>query len=167
MTKLIVAVIAAALLAAPAAAARPPAAEPNIVQTAIAVNSGGQYAGQFDTLNCLVANNPTVLNLLTQRGQYTVFAPTDDAFARIGVTAANCADIAPNVTGILAYHVARGRRDAHDVVSSTRIRMLNRQFTTVSAAGGSYYINDARIIVTDVFASNGVIHAIDRVLLPS
>ena len=167
MTKVIIAVIAAALLVAPAAAARPPAAEPNIVQTAIAVNSSGQYAGQFDTLICLVANNPTVLNLLTQRGQYTVFAPTDDAFAQIGVTAANCAEIAPNATGILAYHVARGRRDASSVVSSTRIRMLNRQFTAISAAGGSYYINDARIIVTDVFASNGVIHAIDRVLLPS
>ena len=44
--------------------------------------------------------------------------------------------------------------------------MLNRQFTSISAAGGAYYINDAQIIVTDVFASNGVIHAIDRVLLP-
>ncbi|HSD79902.1 MAG TPA: fasciclin domain-containing protein, partial [Solirubrobacteraceae bacterium] len=112
-------------------------------------------------------NNPTVLNLLSQRGQYTVFAPTDAAFEQVGVTSDNCASIAPDVTGILAYHVAKGRRDAADVISSTRIRMLNRQFTSVSAAGGAYYINDAQIIVTDVFASNGVIHAIDRVLLPS
>jgi uncharacterized surface protein with fasciclin (FAS1) repeats len=171
MAKMIVAVLAAALLAVPAATAargeRPPAAEPNIVQTAIAVNANGPYAGQFDTLICLVANNPTVLNLLSQKGQYTVFAPTDDAFDQIGVTSDNCASVAPDVTGILAYHVAKGRRDAADVISSTRIRMLNRQFTSISAAGGAYYINDAQIIVTDVFASNGVIHAIDRVLLPS
>ena len=171
MSKLIVAVFAAAMLVAPAATAargeRPPAAEPSIVQTAIAVNSSGPYAGQFDTLICLVANNPTVLGLLSQKGQYTVFAPTDAAFARIGVTSDNCATVAPNVTGILAYHVAKGRRDAADVVSSTQIRMLNGQVTSISAAGGSYYVNDAKIIVTDVFASNGVIHAIDRVLLPS
>ena len=171
MIKLIVAVFAAALLAAPAATAasgeRPAAAEPSIVQTAIAVNSSGPFAGQFDTLICLVANNPTVLNLLSQRGQYTVFAPTDAAFADIGVDGSNCATLAPDVTGILAYHVTKGRRAAADVVSSTQIRMLNRQFTAISAAGGSYYINDAKIIATDVFASNGVIHAIDHVLLPS
>ena len=58
-------------------------------------------------------------------------------------------------------------RDAADVVSSTRIRMLNGQSTSVSAANGSYYINNAKILVTDVFASNGVIHAIDHVLLPA
>ena len=171
MKKLFLAVFAVALLAVPAANAargeRPAAAESSIVQTAIAVNSSGPYAGQFDTLICLVANNPTVLNLLSQRGQYTVFAPTDAAFAQIGVTSANCATVAPDVTGILAYHVAKGRRAAADVVSSTQIRMLNRQFTSISAAGGSYYINDAKITATDVFASNGVIHAIDKVLLPS
>ena len=171
MKKLFLAVFAVALLAVPAANAargeRPAAAESSIVQTAIAVNSSGPYAGQFDTLICLVANNPTVLNLLSQRGQYTVFAPTNAAFAQIGVTSANCATVAPDVTGILAYHVAKGRRAAADVVSSTQIRMLDRQFTSISAAGGSYYINDAKIIATDVFASNGVIHAIDKVLLPS
>jgi len=168
---MIVAVLAAALLAVPAATAargeRPPAAEPNLVQTAIAVNDSGPYAGQFDTLICLVANNPAVLSRLSSKGQYTVFAPTDAAFAQIGVTSANCAAVAPTVTNVLAYHVAKGRRDAATVVSSTRIRMLNRQFTKVSAVNGSYYVNDAKIIVTDVLATNGVIHAIDRVLLPA
>lgn len=171
MKKLIVALLAVAALAAPTATAatghRPAAADPSIVQTAIAVNSSGPYAGQFDTLICLVANNPAVLSLLSQKGQYTVFAPTDAAFAQIGVTDSNCAAVAPTVTNILAYHVAKGRRAAADVVSSTQIRMLNGQTTSISAAGGSYYVNDAKIIVTDVFASNGVIHAIDHVLLPS
>lgn len=171
MKKLIVALLAVAALAAPAATAatgqRPAAADPSIVQTAIAVNSSGPYAGQFDTLICLVANNPTVLGLLSHKGQYTVFAPTDAAFAQIGITEANCAAVAPTVTNVLAYHVAHGRRDAADVVSSTQIRMLNGQSTTISASSGSYYVNDAKILVTDVFASNGVIHAIDHVLLPS
>jgi uncharacterized surface protein with fasciclin (FAS1) repeats len=171
MKKLIVALLAVAALAAPAATAaaghRPAAANPSIVQTAIAVNTSGRYAGQFDTLICLVAHNPTVLNLLSQKGQYTVFAPTDAAFAQIGVTDSNCAALAPAVTNILAYHVAHGRRDAADVVASGKIRMLNGQSTSISAAGSSYYINDAKIIVTDVFASNGVIHAIDHVLLPA
>lgn len=171
MKKLIVALLAVAALTAPAATAatgqRPAAADPSIVQTAIAVNSSGPYAGQFDTLICLVAHNPAVLSLLSQKGQYTVFAPTDAAFAQIGVTGSNCEALAPNVTNILAYHVAKGRRAAADVVSSTQIRMLNGQTTSISAAGGSYYVNDAKIIVTDVFASNGVIHAINQVLLPS
>ena len=171
MIKLIATAVAAALLvAAPATAGtgqRPAATEPSIVQTAIAVNSSGPYAGLFDTLICLVANNPTVLDLLSQKGQYTVFAPTDAAFAQIGVDGTNCAALAPNVTEILAYHVAKGRRDAADVISSPQLRMLNGQFADISAAGGSYYIDEAKILVTDVPASNGVIHAIDRVLLPS
>lgn len=171
MKKLIVALLAVAALAAPAATAaagqRPAAADPSIVQTAIAVNSSGPYAGQFDTLICLVANNPAVLNLLSQKGQYTVFAPTDAAFAQIGITGSNCAAVAPTVTNVLAYHVAHGRRDAADVVSSTQIRMLNGQTTSIAAAGGAYYVNNAKILVTDVFASNGVIHAIDHVLLPA
>ena len=79
------AVAAALLLAVPATAGagqRPAAAEPTVVQTAIAVNSSGPYASLFDTLVCLVANNPTVLDLLSQKGQYTVFAPTDAASLR-------------------------------------------------------------------------------------
>jgi transforming growth factor-beta-induced protein len=171
MKKLIVVLLTVAAVAAPAATAaagpRPNAANPSIVQKAIAVNTSGPYAGQFDTLICLVAHNPTVLGLLSQKGQYTVFAPTDAAFAQIGVTDSNCAALAPAVTNILAYHVAHGRRDAADVVSSTQIRMLNGQSTSISAEGGSYYINDAKILATDVFASNGVIHAIDHVLLPA
>ena len=111
--------------------------------------------------------NPNV-NLVDtlNNGQYTVFAPTDAAFAQIGVTSANCAAFAPSLTNVLAYHVAKGRRDAADVVSSTQIRMLNGETTGITSAGGSYYINNAKIIATDVFASNGVIHAIDKVLIP-
>ena len=169
MRTYLLALVAVAALAVPAAAsARPPASSPSIVETAIAVNGSGPYAGAFDTLICLVANNPDVLATLSEKGQYTVFAPTDAAFALIGVDSTNCAAAAstPAVTNILLYHVAKGRRDAADVTSSSQIRMLSGSFTRVSAAGGSYFVNDSRIIATDVFASNGVIHAIDKVLLP-
>ena len=170
MRNLLLALTVAAALAVPAAAsARPPAASPSVVETAIAVNSSGAYAGAFDTLICLAANNPAVLATLSEKGQYTVFAPTDAAFAEIGVDGSNCAAAAstPLVTNVLLYHVANGRRDAADVTTSSRIHMLNGGFTRVTSDGSAYFVNDSRIIVTDVFASNGVIHAIDKVLLPS
>jgi uncharacterized surface protein with fasciclin (FAS1) repeats len=146
---------------------RPAAAAPSIVQQAVALNASGPYAGSFDTLICLVSNNPAVLDTLSQKGQYTVFAPTDAAFSAIGITSSNCAAAAPAVTDVLLFHVAHGRRDAAAVTSSTQIRMLNKQFTTISSSSGRYYVNNAQIVATDVFASNGVIHAIDSVLLPS
>ena len=169
MRKLALALALVAALAVPTlASARPKAASPNIVETAIAVNSSGPYAGAFDTLICLVANNPTVLATLSEKGQYTVFAPTDAAFTQIGIDSSNCAKVAstPLVTNVLLYHVAKGRRNAASVTSSSRIRMLNRSFTRISTNGSAYFINDAQIIATDIFASNGVIHAIDKVLMP-
>jgi len=170
MRKFLLAMTAVAALAVPAAAsARPPAASPSIVETAVAVNSSGAYAGAFDTLICLVANNPAVLATLTEKGQYTVFAPTDDAFARLGIDSSNCAAGAatPGVTDVLLYHVAKGRRDAADVTTTSQIRMLNGQFTQISTNSTAHFVNNAQIIATDIFASNGVIHAIDNVLLPS
>ena len=80
MVKMIVAVLAAALLAVPAATAaggeRPPAAEPNIVQTAIAVNDSGTVRRTVRHAHLPRGEPQSVLNLLSQRGQYTVFAPT-------------------------------------------------------------------------------------------
>jgi len=169
MRKLVLALTVAAVLVVPTlASARPTAASPNIVQTAIAVNASGPYAGAFDTLICLVANNPAVLSTLSQKRQHTVFAPTDAAFDQLGINSSNCATVAatPLVTKVLLYHVAKGRRDAADVTTSSRIRMLNGSFTRISTNGSAYFVNDAQIIATDIFASNGVIHAIDKVLLP-
>jgi len=168
---LIAAALVVAALGVPTALAgtgqRPAAASPSIVQQAVALNASGPYAGSFDTLICVVSNNPAVLDTLSQKGQYTVFAPTDAAFSAIGITSSNCAAAAPALTGVLLFHVAHGRRDAAAVISSTRIRMLDKQFTTISSSSGRYYVNNAQIVATDVFASNGVIHAIDSVLLPS
>jgi uncharacterized surface protein with fasciclin (FAS1) repeats len=165
----IVALVAAMALTvvafAPAAPGnRPTAPSPNIVDTAIAVNSSGTYAGQFDVLLCLVTQYPDIVSTLSQRGQYTVFAPVDAAFAELGITTANCAanNGSAAVKNILLYHVTVGARDAADVTSSTRIRMLNGQFAAVDGAT----IDGQNIIVTDVRATNGIIHAVDGVLLP-
>ncbi|MDX1675463.1 MAG: fasciclin domain-containing protein, partial [Longimicrobiales bacterium] len=68
---------------------------------------------------------------------------------------------------ILLYHVANGRRYAEDVVSSDQIRMLNGGFNDIAVEDGEAFIGDAQIIQTDIEATNGVIHVIDAVLLPS
>ena len=159
-----------ALGAGPATAAGKKAAKtPNIVDVAIAVNTEGPYAGSFDTLIAAVlAADPMVLETLTSKGQYTVFAPTDDAFAALGLDETNIGSLPQDaLTAILAYHVANGKRYATDVLDSEQIKMLGGGF--VWQDSGVLTDNLGRmsnIIVTDVWASNGVIHAIDNVLLP-
>ena len=142
---------------------------PTLVDVAIAINSEGPYAGQFDTLIAAVlAADPVVLNTLSGNGQFTVFAPTDDAFSELGLDETNIGDLDQAfLTDVLLYHVARGRRDAGQVLASSRIRMLKGGF--LLQAGGVLTDNlgrDATIIVTDVEAANGIIHAIDAVVLP-
>jgi uncharacterized surface protein with fasciclin (FAS1) repeats len=163
---LLVAVIAlfalTSLAVAPAVEAAPPG--PTIVDVALQANAA---TGDFDTLvAALLAADPAVINTLSGNGQFTVFAPTDAAFAKLGLDETTISSVPQDaLTNILLYHVARGRRDAADVTSSTQIRMLNGQFTQISLNGGAY-INNAQIVATDVFAANGVIHVIDSVLLP-
>ena len=68
---------------------------------------------------------------------------------------------------VLLHHVAPGERFSGDVLESTRIRTLNRDFVSPSVAGGDGFVDGAQIVLPDVDASNGVIHVIDAVLLPS
>jgi uncharacterized surface protein with fasciclin (FAS1) repeats len=142
-----------------------------IVDVAIAVNSEGDYAGMFDTLIAAVlAADPAVLATLTGNGQHTVFAPTDDAFEAIGLTPDNIGnpDIIPQdvLTAVLLYHVAPGRRYSGDVLESDRIRTLLKGKDGFVMQDGGVLNGYATIIVTDVPAANGIIHAIDGVLLP-
>jgi uncharacterized surface protein with fasciclin (FAS1) repeats len=156
----------AVAMAAPAVAMPP---GPNLVEVAIAVNSEGMYAGVFDTLIAAVlAADPAVLKTLSGRGQFTVFAPTDDAFAALGLNPDNIGDLDQKVlTDILLYHVFRGRVYAEEVVMKDQIRTLYGTFLYVD---GAMLIDalgrTANIIVTDVEASNGIIHVIDAVVLP-
>jgi len=164
MLSLTAAAIAVGLIAAPAAARTAPAA--NIVDTAIAVNA---QTGEFSTLIAAVlAADPAVLETLTTQRQLTVFAPTDAAFAKLGLDAGNIGTLdQAALTGILLYHVAPGARYAEDVVDSTRIRTLAKSFLAVSLRTDGAYVNDSRIVATDIQTTNGVIHVIDSVLIPS
>jgi len=144
---------------------------PNLVEVAIAVNSSGQFAGAFDTLIAAVlAADPAVVERLTAKRQSTVFAPTDDAFAALGLNPGNIGTLDQDaLTQILLYHVVNGRRDSNDVIGSTQLRTLQGGFLRQDS--GTLIDNNtdsfnANIIVTDVPASNGIIHAIDAVLLP-
>jgi len=148
-----------------------PTPQNNIVQVAVQLNStGSPYEGQFDTLIAAVlAADPIVLETLTKKGQLTVFAPTDSAFAALGLNPQNIGTVDRDLlTQILLYHVTTGRRSSSDVLGSTRIRSLQGTFffpssnATITDATGRV----ANIIATDVPASNGVIHAIDQVILP-
>lgn len=139
------------------------ASSPTLVDVAVEVNAA---TGEFSTLIAAVLA-AGLADELSARGQRTVFAPTDAAFAELGLDASNIGSLGvEQLTAILLYHVAPGRRDAESVVGSDRIRMANGGFTSIEVEDGTAYINDARIIQVDVAASNGIIHVIEAVLLP-
>ena len=104
---------------------------------------------------------------LSAKGQRTVFAPTNEAFAKLGLDAGNVGALPVSVLqDILLYHVAPGAREAAEVLDSESIRMANGDRATISIRADGAYIDDSRIVATDIRASNGVIHVIDAVLLP-
>ena len=156
------------LVIASGAAAKPQGA--TIVDTVIAANASGPYAGSFDTLiAALQAADPAVLHALGGNGQFTVFGPTDDAFAALNLNPGNVGSAFPQstLTEILQYHVARGRRGATDVTSASQIRTLQGGFIQISGTTLTDAVNrTSNIVVPDVAASNGVIHVIDAVVLP-
>ena len=168
---LLIAVLAFGAFGAPAAqAASPEAPKGNtIVDVALAANA---QSGEFSILiAALQAADPAVIKTLSGKGQFTVFAPTDAAFVsllgELNLTADQVLSNKALVTKVLLYHVARGNRDSVDVLASDRIRTLQRGFLFQSGgvltdANG----RTANIIATDIKASNGVIHVIDRVVLP-
>jgi uncharacterized surface protein with fasciclin (FAS1) repeats len=103
---------------------------------------------------------------LSGEGPFTVFAPTDDAFAALpeGTLETVLADPEGQLTDILTHHVVAGALSAEDVLVETSIETLQGGALTVTS--DPPMVNDANIVVTDVQASNGVIHVIDAVLLP-
>ncbi len=147
-----------------AAAQGPPrASEPTIVDIALAVN---EETGEFSTLIAALVEADLV-EVLDGRRQFTVFAPTDEAFATLGLNAGNIGTLPVEaLTNILLYHVSPGERFAEDVISSTRIRTVSKGFTFPSVTADGVFINQSKILAVDIDASNGVIHIIDTVLLP-
>ena len=133
-------------------------AEVDIVDTAIA-------AGSFKTLVAAV-QAADLVDTLKGPGPFTVFAPTDEAFAKLppGTVDALLADKA-KLTAILTYHVVEGNVGSAAVAGMTEATTVNGATVKIDASSG-VKINDATVITADVAASNGVIHVIDTVLLP-
>ena len=131
----------------------------DIVDTAVA-------AGSFNTLVAAV-KAAGLVDTLKSPGPFTVFAPTDDAFAKLpeGTLEALLND-KEKLTAILTYHVVAGKMMASDVVSKTSLKTVQGQSLQVSTSDG-VKIGNANIIKTDIQASNGVIHVIDSVLIPN
>jgi transforming growth factor-beta-induced protein len=135
-------------------------AELNIVETAIA-------AGNFETLVAAVSA-AGLADALSGEGPFTVFAPTDEAFAALpeGTVEALLEDPEGDLTQILLYHVLSGQVMAADVTDGLEAETLQGSTVSFTISDGVVMINGATIIVTDIEASNGVIHVIDAVILP-
>ena len=131
----------------------------NIVQTAVA-------AGQFKTLVALV-KEAGLAGTLQGKGPVTVFAPTDAAFAKVPkATLAALKHDRAKLRAVLLYHVLKGKVTAAKVVKLRSVKTLNGQSLKIRVSHGKVTIGGARIVKTDIAASNGVIHVIDRVLIP-
>jgi uncharacterized surface protein with fasciclin (FAS1) repeats len=150
--------IAAAALPATAAVARS-APQKNIVETAAA-------APQFSTLVSLV-RKAGLVSTLSERAKYTVFAPTNAAFAKVPrrTLDALAADRA-KLKAVLLYHVVSGAVPASAVVRLHSARTVNGAKVSIAVRRGSVFVNDAKVTKADIRASNGIVHQINRVLLP-
>jgi len=154
--------------AAPVASPSASADEAQEVGTIVDVAVG---AGSFTTLVAAV-QAAGLVETLSGEGPFTVFAPTDDAFAAalesLGITAEELLADTETLTSILTYHVIAGEVDAATAISldGQTAETVNGAEISISVVDGNVMINDATVISPDVMASNGLIHAIDTVLLP-
>jgi uncharacterized surface protein with fasciclin (FAS1) repeats len=142
----------------------------SVINRAVTLNApGSEFEGAFDTLLAAVlVADPIVLQKLSDVGQHTIFAPTDDAFAALGLDESSITALdRDTLTQILLYHIIQGRINAGIVTSRDELKMLTG--LRVQQSGG--VLTDetggqANIIVTDEKTENGLIHAIDAVLMP-
>ncbi|MFT3890749.1 MAG: fasciclin domain-containing protein [Anaerolineales bacterium] len=133
----------------------------DIVDTAVA-------DGRFTTLVAAV-QAAELVDTLKGEGPFTVFAPTDDAFAKLPAGTLDellKPENKQKLSDILLYHVVSGKVMAADVAGMTSATTVLGKDVTIKADMGNVYINDAKVILTDIETSNGVIHVIDSVLLP-
>jgi len=133
----------------------------NIVETAIG-------AGSFKTLVAAV-QAAGLGQTLSGQGPFTVFAPSDEAFAKLPkgtVEDLLKPENKAKLTAILTYHVVAGNVMSTDVVKVKSAKTVQGQDLAVMVADGKVMINNAQVIKADIVASNGVIHVVDTVLLP-
>lgn len=155
-------IAAAAVLTLGIVAARAAKApEKDIVDTAVA-------AGSFNTL-ATALKAAGLIDTLKGKGPFTVFAPTDAAFAKL--PAGTVEDLLKpenkaKLVSILTYHVVSGSVSSAQVVKMTSAKTVEGQSVRISAKEGGVMIDGAHVVKADVVASNGVIHVIDSVILP-
>ena len=134
----------------------------DIVDTAVA-------AGDFKTLAAALGA-AGLISTLKGAGPFTVFAPTDAAFAKLPAGTVESLLKPENkdqLTSILTYHVVPGTVMAADVVKLSEAKTVNGKMLQVKVSNGGVTINDANVASTDILASNGVIHVVDSVVLPA
>ncbi len=139
----------------------PPAKMSDIVDTAVA-------DGRFKTLAAALGAAGLV-ETLKGEGPFTVFAPTDDAFAKLPAGTVETLLKPENLEqlkSILLYHVVSGKVMADQVVTLESADTVLGKPVTIKVMDGKVYVNDSQVVLTDVLAANGVIHVIDSVLLP-
>ena len=137
-------------------------AKKDIVDTAVG-------AGSFNTLVAAV-KAADLVETLKSDGPFTVFAPTDAAFAKL--PAGTVEDLLKpenkaKLQAILTYHVVPGKVMAKDVVNISKAKTVNGQSFMVKTSGGNVMVDNAKVVQTDIMCSNGVIHVIDSVILPN
>jgi uncharacterized surface protein with fasciclin (FAS1) repeats len=142
------------------ALAADPVANKDIVDTAVA-------AGSFKTLAAALKAGE-LIDALKSKGPFTVFAPTDEAFAKLPAGTVETLLKPENrekLVAVLKYHVVAGKVTSDQVVKLQKATTLNGKDVRIDAVSG-VKVNDATVVKADIQASNGVIHVIDRVLLP-
>jgi transforming growth factor-beta-induced protein len=142
--------------------------------TIVGIATAPENIGTFSTLVAAL-QKAGLVDTFNGSQQFTVFAPTNDAFdaaaaallgaGKTGLDLVNALDVA-TLTAVLKYHVAQGDRTAQAVLSSGQVRMLDGNFAPVTVANGEAFIAGAKILKTDITASNGIIHVIGSVMLP-
>jgi len=137
------------------------AAHEDIVDTAVANGSFNTLAAALDAAG--------LIDTLKGEGPFTVFAPTDEAFAKLPEGTVEKLLLPENkdkLVSILTYHVVAGKVKAKDVVKLSSATTIQGSDVMVKVIGDTVQVDNANVIVTDVKASNGVIHVIDSVILP-
>jgi uncharacterized surface protein with fasciclin (FAS1) repeats len=125
-------------------------------------------AGSFNTL-VAAAKAAGLVETLKGTGPFTVFAPTDEAFAKLPAGTLESLLKPENkakLAAILTYHVVAGKVMAKDVVNLKDAKTVNGQTAKISVNGGTVMVDNAKVLKTDIATTNGVIHVIDSVILP-
>jgi transforming growth factor-beta-induced protein len=134
-------------------------ADKDIVDTAVA-------NPQLKTLVAAV-QTAGLVETLKDKGPYTIFAPTDAAFAKLGKKTIDALLADPaQLKSILLYHAVSGKVYSGDVIKLSSAKTINGADVTITVKNGQVFINNARVVTTNILTTNGVIHIIDTVILP-